>query len=43
MKKTDTVKEDKHPGNVHDIFVKNFFSRVAVFADFLRHYSNKIS
>jgi hypothetical protein len=28
-------------GNIHDAFVKLFFSRVVVFADFLRHYGNK--
>jgi hypothetical protein len=29
------------PGNIYDAFVKSFFSRVVVFADFLRHYGNK--
>jgi hypothetical protein len=28
-------------GNIYDAFVKNFFGRVVVFADFLRHYGNK--
>jgi hypothetical protein len=28
-------------GNIYDAFVKNFFGRVVVFADFLRYYGNK--
>ncbi|GHT44549.1 hypothetical protein FACS189454_02290 [Planctomycetales bacterium] len=35
-------KQDKSkPGNIYDAFVKLFFSKVVVFADFLRHYGNK--
>jgi hypothetical protein len=42
MKEGKTEKQGKsHPGNIHDAFVKSFFSRVVVFADFLRHYGNK--
>jgi hypothetical protein len=28
-------------GNIYDVFVKSFFGRVVVFADFLLHYGNK--
>jgi hypothetical protein len=40
MKKTNTVKANSQPGNIYDAFVKSFFGRVVVFADFLRHYGN---
>ncbi|GHT46521.1 hypothetical protein FACS189454_07800 [Planctomycetales bacterium] len=42
MSKLAESKRDKpKPGNIYDAFVKLFFSRVVVFADFLRHYGNK--
>jgi hypothetical protein len=34
-------KKKSRTGNIYDAFVKLFFSRVVVFADFLRHYGNK--
>ncbi|GHT42247.1 hypothetical protein FACS189443_5030 [Planctomycetales bacterium] len=42
MSRSAESKQDKSKqGNIYDAFVKNFFGRVVVFADFLRHYGNK--
>ncbi|GHT18347.1 hypothetical protein FACS1894189_6160 [Planctomycetales bacterium] len=42
MSESAESKQDKpKPGNIYDVFVKSFFGRVVVFADFLRHYGNK--
>ena len=40
MKPETPVRQNKPQGNYIDVFVKNMFGRVLVFADFLRNYAD---